>query len=98
MADATSFNANADMACGRIDDCQVGELQLGWAYRRHRPIGGLRRRHSRLLWISLDPKLPSGNGLQDRLLLHRGWRLQDRASHRNLSTWLALRLVRSPRF
>jgi hypothetical protein len=26
MADATGFNANADMACGRIDDREGGEL------------------------------------------------------------------------
>src|SRR6266404_9045778 len=61
MTDATGFNANADMACGRIDDRQVGELQLAWAHRLHRPIGGLRRRHSRLPWISFGPKQCSRN-------------------------------------
>src|ERR1700722_5562766 len=48
MADATGFNANADMARGRIDDRQVDELQLARAHRLHSPIGGLRRRHGRL--------------------------------------------------
>src|ERR1700721_2226152 len=61
MADATGFNANAHMAWGWIDDRQIGELQLAWAHRLHRPIGGLRRCHSRLPRISFGPKQCSGN-------------------------------------
>jgi hypothetical protein len=54
MAYAASLDANADMTRRRIEQWFIGQLQLAWAHRLHRPIGGLRLRHNCLHGFRCD--------------------------------------------
>jgi hypothetical protein len=48
MAHPTGLDADADVTRRRIEQWFIGELQLAWTHRLHRPISGLHLRHNRL--------------------------------------------------